>query len=61
MKKALPRRLRIPLPVKLKQPVGLGDVISRATSAVGIRPCGGCKRRAELLNQAVSFTGRKTR
>jgi hypothetical protein len=59
MKKPLPRRLRVPLPVKLKRPIGLGDVIKRATSAVGIRPCGGCQKRAELLNRAVSFTGRK--
>lgn len=34
---------------------GLGDAISAATSALGIRPCGGCGRRAEWLNQAVPF------
>lgn len=59
LKKALPRRLRIPLPVTIKQPLGLGDVVKRVTSAVGIKPCGGCRRRAEILNQAVTFTGRK--
>ena len=41
--------------------VGLGDVIKRATSAVGIRPCGGCSGRAALLNSWVAFTGRQTR
>jgi hypothetical protein len=61
MTKPFPRRLRIPLPVKLKQPVGLGDVVKRATAAVGIRTCGGCARRAALLNNAVTFTGRKSR
>jgi hypothetical protein len=25
--------------------VGLGDVVKRATYAVGIKPCGGCNRR----------------
>jgi hypothetical protein len=34
---------------------GLGDVIARATSAVGIKPCGGCKQRQEKLNRLVPF------
>ncbi|MFF0413668.1 hypothetical protein ACFYUY_24930 [Kitasatospora sp. NPDC004745] len=41
--------------------VGLGDVIKRATSTVGIRPCGGCRRRAETLNRWVGFRGRSPR
>jgi hypothetical protein len=40
-------------------PVGLGDVIKRATSAVGIKPCGGCAKRAERLNKRVVFTGKR--
>jgi hypothetical protein len=39
--------------------VGLGDVVKRATSAAGIRPCGGCERRARALNQWVAFRGRR--
>jgi len=35
--------------------VGLGDVIKRATRAVGVAPCGGCQRRAAWLNRRVSF------
>lgn len=31
--------------------VGLGDVVASATGAVGIRPCGGCKKRQEALNR----------
>jgi hypothetical protein len=31
--------------------IGVGDLIAKATSAVGIRPCGGCKKRQELLNK----------
>ena len=43
--------------------VGLGDVIRRATAAVGVRPCGGCGRRAAALNQRVVLApgGRRTR
>jgi hypothetical protein len=39
--------------------VGLGDAIKRATSALGIQPCGGCARRAATLNRWVVFTGRR--
>jgi hypothetical protein len=50
-------------PVKVRLPgfimdeeIGLGDVIKRATSYVGIKPCGGCEKRAAALNRWVSFT-----
>jgi hypothetical protein len=36
--------------------VGLGTVIQRATSAVGIKPCGACSQRADLLNRWVAFS-----
>lgn len=39
--------------------VGLGDLIKRATSAVGIKPCGGCHRRAAALNRWMVFHGRR--
>jgi hypothetical protein len=35
--------------------VGLGDVIGRATSAFGVRPCGGCLKRSAVLNQWLAF------
>ena len=34
---------------------GLGDAIAAATTAVGIKPCGGCKQRQETLNKLVPF------
>lgn len=34
---------------------GLGDVIAKVTHAVGIKTCGGCKKRQEALNAAVPF------
>lgn len=41
--------------------VGLGDAIKRTTSTVGIRPCGGCGRRAAALNRWMVFSGRHPR
>jgi hypothetical protein len=37
--------------------VGLGDVIKRATSLAGIRPCGSCLERADRLNRWMVFSG----
>lgn len=34
---------------------GLGDTIAKMTSAVGIRPCGGCKKRQAKLNELVPY------
>lgn len=34
---------------------GLGDTIAKITSAVGIKPCGGCKRRQATLNRLVPY------
>jgi len=39
--------------------VGLGDAIKRATSSIGIKPCGGCGRRAAALNGWLVFSGRR--
>ena len=44
-----------------EEEVGLGDVIKRATSTVGIRPCGGCNQRAAALNRWLVFSGRRSR
>jgi hypothetical protein len=41
--------------------VGLGDVVKRVTYSVGIKPCGGCGKRAAALNRWVAFTGRRGR
>ena len=38
--------------------IGLGDAIKNVTYALGIRPCGGCERRAAALNRWFVFTGR---
>jgi hypothetical protein len=40
----------------IDDPLGLGDVIKRATYAIGFKPCGGCEKRAATLNRWVVFT-----
>ncbi len=47
-------RMTVPVPF-LQEESGLGDLIKRATSALGIQPCGGCQKRAEALNERVVF------
>jgi hypothetical protein len=52
-----PHRIRLPGFV-MDEEMGLGDVIKRATSYIGIKPCGGCERRAAMLNRWMVFTNR---
>jgi len=51
---AQPRVVRIPGFVS-DEPIGLGEVIKRSTSAIGIKPCGGCIERAARLNKKIVF------
>ncbi|MER8236478.1 hypothetical protein ACIRQY_22585 [Streptomyces sp. NPDC101490] len=52
---------RVTLPGFVREDdIGLGDLVTRATRAVGVAPCGGCARRAERLNRWVGF-GRRRR
>ena len=50
-----PYRVRLPGFISDDE-IGLGDVVKRVTYAIGIRPCGGCERRAATLNRWVAFT-----
>jgi hypothetical protein len=38
------------------QEIGLGDLVKRITYVAGIKPCGGCERRAAALNRWMVFT-----
>lgn len=51
----LPHRVRLPGFVADEQ-IGLGDAITRTTSYLGIKPCGGCQQRAAALNRWMVFT-----
>ena len=50
-------RHRVRLPGFLvEDEVGLGDVVKRMTYAMGVKPCGGCEKRAAALNQWMHFS-----
>jgi hypothetical protein len=53
-----PYRVRLPGFIT-EEEVGLGDVIKRATSAAGLKPCSGCERRAAVLNRWLVFSGQR--
>lgn len=55
-----PHRLRLPGFISDEE-IGLGDVIKRTSSYFGIRPCGGCGRRADALNRWLVFTNRQSK
>jgi hypothetical protein len=48
-------RVRLPGFIK-EEEIGLGDVIMKATYAMGIKPCTGCEKRAAALNRWMRFT-----
>jgi hypothetical protein len=50
-----PRRVRLPA-FLIDEDIGLGDVIGRLTYAMGIAPCGGCRKRAAALNEWIQFS-----
>lgn len=54
-KEILPHRVRLPGFISDRD-IGLGDALTRTTTYLGIRPCGGCKRRAAALNRWITFT-----
>ncbi len=47
---------RIPF---LKEPIGAGDVVKAATSALGIKPCTPCEERRKRLNAAFKLMPRE--
>lgn len=53
--RAGPYRVRLPGFINDEE-IGLGDAAKRMTYATGIRPCGGCERRATAMNRWVVFT-----
>lgn len=44
-----------PVAVVRPQMRGAGDVVARATKAVGIKPCAPCERRRKRLNKLFPF------
>ncbi len=59
-KTATPKSARLRLPGFVREEeIGLGDLVSRTASAIGVRPCGGCSRRAAAMNRWMTV-GRRT-
>jgi hypothetical protein len=48
-------RVRLP-GFLIEEEIGLGDAIKRITYSMGIKPCGGCEKRAVALNRWARFT-----
>jgi hypothetical protein len=48
-------RVRLP-GFLVEDEIGLGDAIKRATYAMGVKPCGGCNKRAAALNRWMVFS-----
>ena len=48
-------RVRLP-GFLIEEEVGLGDLIKKTTYAMGIKPCGGCEKRAAALNRWMIFS-----
>lgn len=48
-------RLRKELREKVKQSKGLGDTVKKVTEKLGIKQCGGCKKRQEKLNRLFPY------
>jgi hypothetical protein len=55
-----PYRVRLPGFITDEE-IGLGDLIKRATSTIGVLPCDGCAKRAAMLNRWMIFSGRPRR
>jgi hypothetical protein len=51
-----PHRVRLPGFLIENTEIGLGDLIKKATYAIGIKPCGGCEKRAAALNRWMTFS-----
>ena len=51
-----PYRIRLPGFIRDDE-IGLGDLIKQVTTTVGLRPCGGCQKRAAALNRWIIVEG----
>lgn len=53
-----PLRVRLPGFVS-DEDIGLGDALKRVSYMVGIKPCGGCDKRAAALNRWIRFSAKR--
>jgi hypothetical protein len=55
---AVRHRVRLPQFI-VTEPVGLGQIVKRATSAVGVRPCAPCEQREARLDHWLQIEPRR--
>lgn len=53
--------VRVNVPFRMDDDIGLGDVIKRVTTKVGVAPCAPCQARAAAMNRMIVFGGRTSR
>jgi hypothetical protein len=54
---AEPQPYQVRLPgFLIEEEIGLGDAVKRITYALGIKPCGGCEKRAAAFNRWMRFS-----
>ena len=46
--------VQLPVPF-LGRPVSAGDAVKNLTQGLGVKPCGGCQKRQQQLNQMLQF------
>jgi hypothetical protein len=52
--------IRVSVPFRLDEEVGLGEVIKRMTATVGVTPCAPCEARAAAMDRMIVFSGRRS-
>lgn len=57
-KRTAARTVRLPK-FLVKEPVGLGQIVKRITTSIGVRPCASCEQRAARLDQWLRFSPRE--
>ncbi len=50
-----PYRVRLP-GFRIDEEMGLGDAVKRIAYTMGIKPCGGCEKRAAALTRWMHFS-----
>ena len=49
-------RVRLPGFIVNEDEIGLGDAVKKFTNMLGVKPCGGCEKRAAALNRWIAFS-----
>lgn len=59
LKEDIRARVNIRIP-GLKEDVGAGDVVAKATKAMGIEPCDECEKRRQWMNRMLRLSRKQS-